>query len=174
MEIVIAPAPGLRQVCKPCDLNDPTLKQLSIDMANTMYENSGVGLAGPQVGVQKRCIVIDCNLESNKRKPIFMVNPELLATDGEPELGEEGCLSIPGISVEVLRPPFARVKYFDVNGKEHIIEGDGLLGRCLQHEIDHINGITLFESCIPSARLKAIQDYNAALKAGAKPGQTGV
>lgn len=87
---------------------------------------------------------------------------------------EEGCLSCPGIAVPVKRRPFAKVRYFDLDGQECEIEGDGLLGRCLQHEIDHLEGKTLFESCDPIARINALREYDEALASGAKPGETSV
>ncbi|MCL2826239.1 MAG: peptide deformylase [Eggerthellaceae bacterium] len=174
MEIILSPDPMLRQTCEPCDLNDKSLKRLAKKMAQTMYENNGCGLAGPQVGVMKRLIVVDCDTESEERDPIFLFNPEVVALEGEPVVEDEGCLSCPGISVPVSRPPVATVRYFDLDGEEWILEGDGLLGRCLQHEIDHLDGKTLFESCEPAARAKALLDYEAALAAGAKPGETSI
>ena len=81
---------------------------------------------------------------------------------------------MPGIAVPIKRQPFAKVSYYDVNGEEQVIEGDGLLGRCLQHEIDHLNGITLFEAADPMTRIKALRDYDEALKHGAKPGSTSI
>lgn len=174
MDIVLSPDPLLRQVCEPCDVHDKSLKRLAKKMAQTMYANNGCGLAGPQVGVLKRLIVIDCDSESEEKNPLFLVNPEITALEGEATLEDEGCLSCPGISVPVNRQPFVCVRYFDLDGEEWILEGDGLLGRCLQHEIDHLDGKTLFESCDPAARIKALRDYEEALAAGAKPGETSV
>ena len=159
-------------MAEPCRPGDPALKKLAKQMAKAMYKNDGVGLAAPQVGVLKRVIVVDCNIENDEQTPIFLVNPEVVETSGEPVKDNEGCLSCPGISVPVTRPPFARVRYFDLEGNECEIEGDGLLGRCLQHEIDHLDGRTLFEACDPLDRIQALRDYEAALAAGAKPGQT--
>lgn len=174
MKIIIAPDPLLRQVCEPCVPGDKSLKKLARQMAKDMYKNDGCGLAAPQVGMLKRLIVIDCDVESDQQNPITLVNPEILETSGDPVTEEEGCLSCPGISVPITRPPFARVKYFDLEGNECTIEGDGLLGRCLQHEIDHLNGRTLFESCSPIDRITALREYDAALAAGARPGETEV
>lgn len=174
MKIVLSPDPMLRQVCEPCVLGDRSLKKLAKQMAKDMYKNDGCGLAAPQVGVLKRLIVIDCDVESDKQNPITLVNPEVVETSGDPVTEEEGCLSCPGISVPVTRQPFARVSYYDLDGNECTIEGDGLLGRCLQHEIDHLNGRTLFESCSPIDRIRALQEYEAALAAGARPGDTNV
>lgn len=168
LKIVLSPDPGLRQVCEPCTPGDKSLNKLAKKMLNTMYKNSGCGLAGPQVGVEKRIIVIDCG--ENHEDPHCLVNPEIIALEGAPVTEPEGCLSLPGISVPITRQPFARVKYLDLEGNECVIEGDGLLGRCLQHEIDHLDGKTLLESCSPIDRIKAMKDYQEALARGARPG----
>lgn len=175
LDIVIAPNPTLNEVCEPCQIGDKGLRNIAERMAVTMYQNYGCGLAGPQVGFNKRLIVVDCNPpEDNNPEPIFMVNPEILETSGEPVKDYEGCLSFPGISVPITRPPFARVKYYDLDGNECSIEGDGLLGRCLQHEIDHLDGKTLFENASPMDRIAAMREYQMALKMGAQPGSTSV
>lgn len=172
MEIVLSPDPTLRQVCEACQVGDRSLKHLAKQMAKTMYKNNGVGLAGPQVGVLKRIVVIDCDTESDRRDPIYMVNPEVLETSGDFVVEGEACLSCPGISVPIKRRPFAKVAYYDLAGNPQTIEGDGLLGRCLQHEIDHLDGRTLFENCDPIARIEALREYDAALASGARPGDT--
>lgn len=172
MDIVLSPDPMLRQVCEPCEVGDNSLKKLAKQMAKAMYKNNGCGLAAPQVGVLKRIIVVDCDTESEEQDPLVLINPILVDVSGEEVVEEEGCLSCPGISVPVKRKPFASVRYFDLDGEEWIIEGDGLLGRCLQHEIDHLDGKTLFESCEPSARIEALRAYDEARAAGAKPGET--
>lgn len=171
LKIVLAPDPFLREQCEPCEIGDPTLKPLANKMTNTMYANHGCGLAAPQVGVKKRIIVVDCDDPENNPNPIVLVNPEIIALDGSPVKEEEGCLSCPGISVPVTRQPFARVRYYDLDGNECTIEGKDLLGRCLQHEIDHLNGKTLFESCNALDRIRAIHEYKQALARGAKPGE---
>ena len=171
LKIVTSPDPLLNQVCEPCDLNDPSLRKLAKQMAKAMYANDGVGIAAPQVGVLKRIIVIDCD-PSEEESPLVLINPEILELDGEPETEEEGCLSCPGISVPIERKPWARVSFYDLDGEHWTIEGDGLVGRCLQHEIDHLNGKTLFESASPRERIKALAAYAEAQKAGAKPGET--
>jgi len=173
MNIVLSPDPTLRQVCEPCQLDDKDLKKLAKQMAKAMYKNNGCGLAAPQVGVLKRVVVIDCDTESEEKNPIVLVNPEVVELSGEEVVEEEGCLSCPGISVPIKRQPYAKVKYYDLDGEECFIEGDGLLGRCVQHEIDHLNGKTLFESCDPLVRIEALRAYEAAKAAGAKPGDTG-
>lgn len=171
LKIVVSPDPVLSQVAEPCELGDKGLKKLAKQMERAMYANDGVGIAAPQVGVSKRIIVIDVSPE-DVRDPLVLVNPEILELDGEPEIEEEGCLSCPGITVPIERKPWARVKFYDLEGEAWEIEGDGLLGRCLQHEIDHLDGKTLFESASPRERIKALKAYEEAKRQGAKPGET--
>lgn len=172
MKIVLSPDPTLRQVAEACTPGDASIAKLAKKMAKAMYKNDGVGLAAPQVGVLKRVIVVDCDVESEEHNPLFLVNPEIIETQGEPVKEDEGCLSCPGIAVPVTRQPYVKVRYFDLEGNECEVEGDGLLGRCLQHEIDHLNGRTLFEACDPIDRIQALRDYEEALAGGAKPGET--
>ena len=173
LKIVESPDPLLNRVSEPCDVSDRSLKKLAKQMEKAMYAYDGVGIAAPQVGVLKRIIVIDVSPE-DVRDSLVLVNPEILELDGEPETEEEGCLSCPGITVAVTRKPWAKVKYSDLNGEEWEIEGDGLLGRCLQHEIDHLNGVTLFESASPRERIRALKAYEEARRLGVKPGDTSV
>ena len=173
LKIVQSPDPLLNQVSEPCEPGDRSLKKLAKQMERLMYAADGVGLAAPQVGVLKRIIVIDVSPE-DVRDPLVLVNPEILELGGELETDEEGCLSCPGISVPIERPSWVRVKFYDLKGEEWEVEGDGLLARCLQHEIDHLNGRTLFESASPRERIKALQAYEEARRAGAKPGDTSV
>ena len=174
LSIVQSPDPLLNTVCEPCDFGDKSLKRLAKQMAHLMYKNAGCGLAAPQVGVLKRLVVIDYDQEDGERNPIVMVNPVIVAREGDPVTEGEGCLSIPGISIPIARPPFARCRFFDLDGEEWEIEGDGLLGRCLQHETDHLDGVTMFERADSMARIQALQDYEVALAAGARPGDTSV
>lgn len=173
MNIVLSPDPMLRQVCEPCRVEDKSIKKLAKQMAKAMYKNNGCGLAAPQVGVLKRVVVVDCVTESDEKNPIYMINPELVELQGDPIVMGEGCLSCPGITVEIARPPFAKVRFLDLDGEEWTIEGDGLLGRCLQHELDHLDGKTMFEVCDPMTRIEALRAYEVALANGAKPGETG-
>ena len=171
LKIITSPDPLLNQVCEPCEPGERGLKKLAKQMERAMYANDGVGIAAPQVGVLKRLIVIDVSPE-DVRDPLTLVNPEILEVGGELVTDEEGCLSCPGISVPIERHEWVRVAYLDLKGEEWEVEGDGLLARCLQHEIDHLNGKTLFESASPRERIKALSAYEEAKRAGAKPGQT--
>lgn len=173
LKIVQVPDPLLNKVSEECDLTDGSLRKLAREMQRAMYANDGVGIAAPQVGVLKRLIVVDCSLETEP-DPLILVNPCIIETQGDEVLGEEGCLSCPGISVPIARKPYVKVRYFDLDGEEWEVEGEELLGRCLQHEIDHLDGKTLFESAAPKDRLKALSDYEEARRNGAKPGQTTV
>ena len=176
LKIIQSPDPLLNQVSEPCDISDKSLKKLSKQMTRAMYATDGVGIAAPQVGVLKRMIVVerDPEGEGDERNPLVLVNPEIVETWGDPETKEEGCLSCPGITVPITRQPWVKVQFADLNGEEWLIEGDGLLGRCLQHEIDHLNGITLFESAAPRERIRALSAYEDARRAGAKPGDTSI
>lgn len=129
--------PILEKECK--EVKDVTrrIKTLIDDMLDTMYEANGVGLAAPQVGILKRIAVVDVSQEGNQ--PIVMINPEVLETNGE-QTGFEGCLSVPGKSGQVTRPNYAKVKAWNEDMEEVIIEGEELLARALLHEIDHLGG----------------------------------
>lgn len=136
--IVKNPDPVLREVAKPVREVTPNIRKLLRDMADTMYDAGGVGLAAPQVGISKRVIVVDP--QDDETGLIGLVNPEILETEGE-QLGPEGCLSIPGLNGEVRRHMRIKVKGLDEDGNERIIEAEGYLARIFQHEIDHLNGI---------------------------------
>lgn len=120
---------------------DGEIKQLMENMLETMYDAPGVGLAAPQLGIKKRIIVVDCARSDETPTPYRMINPELIALSEEEIINEEGCLSLPGHYADVSRPTEARVKYLDENGVQHTLDAGGLLAVCIQHEIDHINGI---------------------------------
>lgn len=177
MKIVESPDPILSTVCEDCTVGDKSLLRIAKNMAKLMYQNSGCGIAAPQVGLSKRLVVIDVDWDGedlSTRNPIFLVNPVIEELKGDPIVDKEACLSCPGISVPVARQPWARVSFYDLDGEMWELEGDGLLGRCLQHEIDHLDGKTLFESCTPDVKIRALQAYDQAKKAGAKPGDTSI
>ncbi|MDF2587435.1 MAG: peptide deformylase [Anaerocolumna sp.] len=123
----------------------PKLRTLIEDMLDTMYDANGVGLAAPQIGILKRLVVIDTSPEGDS--PIVLINPVVLETDGE-QTGEEGCLSVPGKSGVVTRPNYAKVKAYNENMEEIIVEGTELLARALCHEIDHLDGVLYVEKVI--------------------------
>ena len=125
----------LRKTAKEVTEMTPKIRELIDDMFDTMYEANGCGLAAPQVGIRKRIVVIDCGDD-----PIVLINPVILETSGE-QTGTEGCLSVPGKCGTVTRPNYAKVKSFDEDMNEYIVEGEELLARCLCHEIDHLDGI---------------------------------
>lgn len=127
--------PLLRETSKQVTEITPRVHKLLDDMADTMYDAEGVGLAAPQISILKRVVVIDVG-----EGLIELINPEIIDESGE-QLGPEGCLSVPGLLGNVNRADYVKVKALDRNGKEFIIEGNGLLARALQHEIDHLNGI---------------------------------
>ncbi|GAB6990505.1 peptide deformylase [Paenibacillus pini] len=135
--IVKEPDAVLHKTAKEVTTITPNVQKLLNDMADTMYDAEGVGLAAPQVGILKRLIVVDVGDENGLIK---LINPEIIAKDGE-QFGPEGCLSIPGINGDVRRAEQVTVKGLDPNGKEVTITGTGLLSRCFQHEIDHLNGV---------------------------------
>ena len=124
----------LRQVCREVKEVTPKLVQLIDDMLDTMYDEGGVGLAAPQVGMLRRIVVIDVG-----EGPIILINPEILETSGE-QTGDEGCLSVPGKAGCVTRPDYVKVKALDENMEEVVYEGEGLLARAFCHEIDHLDG----------------------------------
>ena len=135
--IVLEPDEVLHQIAKEVTKITPNVQKLLNDMADTMYDAEGVGLAAPQVGILKRLIVVDVGDENGLIK---LINPELVSSEGE-QFGPEGCLSIPGINGDVRRAETVTVKGLDPDGKEITITGSGLLARCFLHEIDHLNGV---------------------------------
>ena len=126
--------PILNKTCKEVKEVTDRTKDLIDDMFETMYEAQGVGLAAPQVGILKRIVVIDCGDD-----PLLLINPEVLETSGE-QTGQEGCLSVPGKAGIVTRPNYAKVKAYNEDMEEFIVEGEELLARALLHEIDHLDG----------------------------------
>ncbi len=137
LPILRFPDPRLQKIARPVDKIDDSIRQLAADMAETMYEAPGIGLAATQVDVHLRMVVIDVSEERNALR--VFINPEILSCDGL-ALGEEGCLSVPGIYDKVERAERVTVRYLDLAGQEQRLEAEGLLAVCIQHEIDHLNG----------------------------------
>ena len=137
LPILRFPDPRLQKIARPVDKIDDSIHQLAANMAETMYEAPGIGLAATQVDVHKQIVVIDVSEERNALR--VFINPEILSCDGL-ALGEEGCLSVPGIYDKVERAERVTVRYLDLAGQEQRLEAEGLLAVCIQHEIDHLNG----------------------------------
>ncbi len=140
-KIVIEPDPILRERSAPLEKVDDELRKLLDDMLETMYAAPGIGLAAVQVGILKRLIVIDISKDKEKKKPLFLINPEIISNSKNTSIYEEGCLSLPGHFAEIERPAECQIKFINYEGKEKEIKADGLLATCIQHEIDHLNGI---------------------------------
>ena len=153
LPIVEIPDPRLRLVCAPVEAIDGEVKQLATDMADTMYDARGIGLAAIQVGVTRRVVVIDLQERESEdeekpeavRDPRIFVNPEILWQSDEMSRYNEGCLSIPEQYAEVERPARCRVAWLDLDGTRHEEEMHGLMATCMQHEIDHLNGVLFID-----------------------------
>ena len=138
--IIIEPDPILRKKSSSLEKVDNDLRKLMDDMLETMYAAPGIGLAAVQVGILKRLIVLDISKKDEKKKPLFLVNPEIKYQSEKTSTHEEGCLSIPGYFAEIKRPAECHIHYIDYHGKQKKLKAKGLLATCIQHEIDHLNG----------------------------------
>ncbi|TMV03727.1 peptide deformylase [Ruegeria sediminis] len=160
--IVRWPDPRLSQKCAPVEGVVPA--DLIRDMFDTMYAAQGRGLAAPQVGVMQRFFVMDCGWKEGESAPMVMINPVIMAAERIPEVMEEGCLSIPGITVAVERPKAVTVQWTAAEGDIHMADFDGFEARCIQHEFDHLNGVVTLDHLGPEARSTAEADYLEKLK----------
>jgi peptide deformylase len=140
-EILIVPDPRLKKECEPVTEVNDEIKTLLDDMLETMYAAPGIGLAAPQIGVMKRVVVMDVSDDKDKPEPLKLINPEIIWESEETSIYQEGCLSIPEQYADVERPAEVGMRYMDENGETHEIEADGLLATCIQHEIDHLDGV---------------------------------
>ena len=138
--ILIFPDPKLRRKADSIDEVTESIRNLASDMLQTMYDAPGIGLAGPQVGAMKRLFVMDCSPKDEEPEPRVLLNPEVVWTSDETEKAEEGCLSFPNQFADVVRPTRVIAKFVDLDGNVHEEEFDGISARCVQHEIDHLNG----------------------------------
>lgn len=143
--LIILPDPILRQVSKPVERVDDDLRRLADDMLETMYDAPGIGLAAIQIGLPLQMLVIDLAKDDQPKAPQVIINPQIVAHSDEPSVYEEGCLSIPEYYAEVERPASVTVTHLDRDGKKQTIEAEGLLATCLQHEIDHLNGVLFID-----------------------------
>ena len=141
MPIIIAPDPRLKIKTKPVDHVDAAVKTLMDNMLETMYAANGIGLAAPQVGDMRSVIVVDCARQDDNPAPIKMANPEIIAVSPNDNTHEEGCLSLPEHYADVVRPDSITLRYLNENNKILEIDADGILATCIQHEIDHLEGI---------------------------------
>ena len=140
-KIIIEPDPILRKKSESLEQVDNELRKLMDDMLKTMYAAPGIGLAAVQVGILKRLIVIDVSKDDNKKAPLFLVNPKIIYKSKNTSIHEEGCLSLPGHFAEIERPSECHIDYLDYNGQKKNLKADGLLSTCIQHEIDHLDGV---------------------------------
>ena len=148
LQVYVAPHPVLKKIADPITGSvTAELRTLMDNMLETMYATSGIGLAAPQVGISQRVLIMDIEQpdEGGKGKPLYFVNPEIIWSSEELNVYSEGCLSLPGQYAQVERPKKVRVKYLDYDGKRQEVEADGLLATCLQHEMDHLNGVLFID-----------------------------
>ena len=143
-KILTEPDPFLRQISHEVDKVDNEVRSLVDDMLETMYAAPGIGLAAIQVGVPKRIIVIDLSKEE-KKKPLYFINPKITLKSKNNSTYEEGCLSVPGQFAEVDRPDQCHINYLDNNGQQKQLKAEGLLATCIQHEMDHLEGILFID-----------------------------
>tara|TARA_B100000900_G_C20461328_1_gene667424 strand:+ start:415 stop:936 length:522 start_codon:yes stop_codon:yes gene_type:complete len=143
-KILTEPDPFLRQKSTKVEEVNDGIRSLMDDMLQTMYDAPGIGLAAIQIGVPKRVIVIDLS-KDEKKNPMYFVNPEILIKSEKDASYEEGCLSVPNQFAEISRPDTCKVKYLDYEGKEKILDAKGLLATCIQHEMDHLEGILFID-----------------------------
>jgi peptide deformylase len=145
----------LRQPAKRVNKVDDALRQTAREMLQTMYSSDGIGLAAPQVGIHKQLIVVDCEPENPAAPPLILVNPEIKKCGVELGKDQEGCLSVPGVYMDVERPATVEVSYKDENGRPCTIKADGMLARVIQHEMDHLNGVLFVDRITDSLTLTA-------------------
>ena len=144
-KILTEPDPFLRQKSLKVEEVNHEIQQLMDDMLQTMYAAPGIGLAAIQIGIPKRVIVIDLSKEGEKKNPLYFVNPEIITKSNNDLSYEEGCLSVPNQFAEISRPDTCKVKFLDYEGKERILDARGLLATCIQHEMDHLEGILFID-----------------------------
>ncbi|GAB4352495.1 MAG: peptide deformylase [Oricola sp.] len=162
--LVLLPDPILRQKSKPVERVDDDLRRFADDMLDTMYEAPGIGLAAVQVGEPIRMLVMDVSKDDEDKAPFVLINPEIVTTGDEVSTYEEGCLSIPDYYAEVERPATVTVSYLDRDGKPCTMEADGMLATCVQHEIDHLNGVLFIDHISKLKRDMVIKKFTKLAK----------
>jgi len=163
-DIVILPDKRLRLVSEPVGKITAEIKKLAEDMLETMYEAPGIGLAAIQIAVPKRLVVLDVSKDENTKEPHVFINPEVVWRSEEMSTYEEGCLSIPDIHEDVVRPARVRFKYLDLDGKSHEVEAENLFATCIQHEIDHLNGVLFIDHISKLKRDRIVKKFAKAAK----------
>ena len=143
--ILTEPNKLLRQISQPVEIVGDSERELMNNMLETMYDANGIGLAAIQIGVPKRIIVMDLSKEENKKLPMYFVNPVITKKNNEKTIYEEGCLSVPNQFAEIERPSKCEVEYLDYNGNKQNLQAENLLATCIQHEIDHLEGILFID-----------------------------
>lgn len=151
--------PVLREKCAPVTKIDDSAKELVKNLADTMYDAEGVGLAASQIGVLKRVVVIDL-AANNKKNLITLINPEIIKVSQEQETDEEGCLSVPCVKVNIERPKKIEVKAQSLRGEEKALKAEGLLARVIQHEMDHLDGLLIIDRASEKERKEALEILN--------------
>ena len=154
LEIFKLGSETLRTQAKRISKVDSNIRDLAKDMLQSMYSAKGIGLAGPQVGISKELLVIDINFEDSAAEPLILINPEITAFGSTLNTYEEGCLSIPGVYLNVVRPSTIKLKFRDEMGRPRKMNADGLLARCIQHEVDHLRGILFVDRVTSNEELK--------------------
>jgi peptide deformylase len=163
-EIIILPDKRLRLVSEPVKKITAEIRGLVDDMFEAMYEAPGIGLAAIQVGAPKRVVTMDLAKKDDPKNPQVFINPEIVDTSDETAVYEEGCLSIPEFYGDVERPAQVKLKYLDLDGKRHEIDANGLFATCIQHEIDHLNGILFIDHLSKLKRDRVIKKFSKAAK----------
>ncbi|HEX7789928.1 MAG TPA: peptide deformylase [Afipia sp.] len=167
-DIIILPDKQLRLISKPVEKITPEIRALADDMFETMYEAPGIGLAAIQIAVPLRLITMDLSKKEGEKNPRVFINPEILSSSEELSVYEEGCLSIPEYYEEVERPARVRVRFMDIDGKVHEEDAEGLYATCIQHEIDHLNGVLFVDYLSKLKRDRVMKKFTKAAKLAAK------
>ncbi len=165
--ILTAPDPRLQAVSTDVDAVTDEIRQLADDMADSMYAAEGIGLAAIQIGVAKRILVIDLDQKEGRKNPVAYINPKIVWASEETAVFEEGCLSVPEIWDDVERPARITCEYLDRDGNKQVLEADGLLATCLQHEMDHLNGVLFIDHLSRLKKSMAIRKLTKAKKLAA-------
>ena len=163
-DIIVLPDKRLRLKSKPVPRIDGDIRKLVEDMFETMYKAPGIGLAAIQVGVPVRLVVMDLSKKETETEPRVFVNPEILSPSEEKSTYEEGCLSIPDVHEDVERPARVKVKYLDLDGKAHEEDADGLFATCIQHEVDHLNGVLFIDHISKLKRDRIVKKFTKSAK----------